>query len=634
MNQFDAMNSHLQLIRLPEDRALVQRWFLRFLADNPRFTALQAAEIAAQVARRWGTDVIRDSYAEAWVTRPLPATRAEWESDGYRVPRDARPLLITGRDGRQVELFPLFDVDLVREDLVGAVDHDRVRQPAPPAEGASDLAEFALHLGERERHAFSHLWKVGAMLHWAGVSPADEAPYLGPLGWIERVNDSSPCRPAPGMGAEDACYLIRIHPDADAKEVLGLGLSLTAQLLIAWTQGRRAGEKLCGNGEGAVSDLELGIVTWVVGRRLGFGNHHANVDAFRFIEHLSDFPAPPSVDWGRIVEVAGVMEDLLTGEFTETLPVPEPPALNIDAVPGLVLDPFGVVDHELAMYRAGVDGADGEAAERWMLAFVASNARFPMGVALALGLQLYRRWGSSVAGDDTRAEWAGSVDVRTVDEWWLRGQVPNPSATLLAAPGTHGQEVYYLLRDETLVADRLAALQSAAEGDPARTQPFRAGPQDAPELAEFTGLVSDREKEMLRNFWRVDVLPVIVDPEEGQSEASLNKDHPPHRLPVTLEEGVNPMFAIIEHFSNWVLAYELGVLHSAPVIGHRYWAASEAESALVAHIAASRLNLDFEPSPLVEEALSRKESTPGIIRWGVIYHAASEVEDVLRGHPS
>lgn len=77
VNQFDAINAHLQLITLPEDRALAQRWFLRFLVANPRYSALQAAEIAVQVFSRWGMDVIRDSISEDWITRPLAATRRE-----------------------------------------------------------------------------------------------------------------------------------------------------------------------------------------------------------------------------------------------------------------------------------------------------------------------------------------------------------------------------------------------------------------------------------------------------------------------------------------------------------------------------------------------------------------------------
>lgn len=632
MNQYDALNAQLRLIRLPEDRGLAQRWFVRFLAANPRFTALQAAEMASQVGSRWGVDIMRESADEDWITRPLPATRAEWESDGYRVPRDARPLLVTGDDGRQVELFLLFDVDLVREDLVGTVDHEVHREPAPPVEGASDLAEFALHMGRRERHAFSHLWKVGVHLCWADVPVEAPAPERGPLGWIEAMKTDPSCRPTSGMRAEDACYCIMIHPDAEGVEVVGLALALTAQLLLAWTQGRRAGKQLCGTGEAHVSDLEVGIVSWVVGRRLGFGNHHANVDAFRFIENLSEFPVPDDVDWGCIVETIGVMEDLLCGADKPELQVLPKPRPAVDDVPGLVSDPFGVVGRELAMRKTDTDG---EAAERWMLEFVASNGRFSVPTALALGWQLFRRWGSTIAGDESRSSWAGTMDIRSVEEWSVRGWVPNPQAVLLVAPGTHGQEVYYLLRDDALVANRLAALQSSADEERDRTLPVRLAPHDAPALEEFDGLVTPREKEMLRNLWRGDMIPVIVDPGDSGTEAPLNRLNPPYRLPVTVQEGVNPMHGIIEHLANWVLAWELGVLNTAPIVGLRFWAATEWESALVAHLAARRLDLDTgEPSPLVEQALSRKETVPGLIRWGVVYHSAARVEDLLRGFPS
>ena len=632
MNQYDAIDAQLRSIRLPEDRGLAQRWLIRFLAANPRFTVLQAAEIASQVGSRWGTEIMRESIGEDWITRPLPATRAEWEADGYRVPRDARPLLVTGADGRQVELFLLFDVDLVRDDLVGTIDHESRREPAPPAEGASDLAEFALHMGRRERHAFSHLWKVGVLLRWADVPVGAPAPERGPLGWVQTVRTDPSCCPTPRMCEEEACYCIVVHPDTEGAEIVGLVLSLIAQLMLAWTQGRRAGQQLCGNGEAHVSNLEIGIVSWVVGRRLGFGNHHANVEAFRFIENLSDFPAPDDVDWGCVIEAIGVMEDLLCGEDKPELQIPPKPRPAIDDVPGLVSDPFGVVGRELAMRK---NDTDGEAAERWMLEFVSSNGRFSMPTALALGWQLYRRWGSAVAGDDSRSAWAGTLDIRSVEEWSVRGWVPNPQSVQLVAPGTHGQEVYYLLRDDALVANRLAALQSSAEEGRDRTVPLRPAPHDAPALTEFDGLVAPQEKEMLRNLWRVEMIPVIVDSVDGGTEVSLDRDTPPYRLPVVVEEGVNPMSEIIEQLSNRVLAWELGVLHTAPIVNQRFWAASEWESALVAHVAARRLDLDVgEPSPLVEEALSRTERVPGLIRWAVVYHAAARVEDLLRGFPT
>lgn len=629
MNLFDAINAHLQLITLPEDRALVQRWFLRFLVANPRYSALQAAEIAVQVSSRWGLDVIRDSICEDWVTRPLPATRREWESDGYRVPRDARPLLVTGEDGRQHELFLLFDVDLVREDLVGAVDHDPVREIAEPAEGACDLGQFALHIDERERRAFSHLWKVGTVLEWADV-PVDEDVHLGPLGWIEPVNRHPSCRPQPTLRPDTACYCLRIHPDAEGPEIVGLGLSLTARLLTACTQGRRAGEQLCGTGEAQVSDLEVGIVTWAVGKRLGFGEHHANVDTFRFIENPSGLPAPRDVDWGRIVETVSVMEDLLCGDLDPMLSVADRERPATDAGPGLAHNPFGVVGSELALFKADEHG---ETAERWVVDFVAENPRFPVGTALALGWQLYRRWGASVTGDVHRLDWVGAVDVRPVEDWALRGWVPRPGASLLVAPGTHGREVYYLLHDDAVVADRLTSLQSAAQVKP-RPLPLRPGPPNAPALEDFAALVSPRELEMLRNLWRTEIIPVIVADLDTGSETDLGRMTPPYRLPVVVEEGVNPMPAVIALLSNWVLAWELGVIDSAPVIGWRYWAASEWESALVAHLATRRLGIDCGRCDRVEEALGRRDTVPGLIRWDMVYHAAAKVEDLLRGFPS
>ena len=155
------------------------------------------------------------------------------------------------------------------------------------------------------------------------------------------------------------------------------------------------------------------------------------------------------------------MEDLLCGGLNSCLTAP-PPAPDSDAVPGLTHDPYGTIGKELALDKAGEHG---EAAERWMLDFVAENPRFPMGTALALGWQLYHRWGMSVAGDASRLNWIGTVDVRPVEEWALRGWVPRPGAELLVAPGTHGQAVYYLLRDDAIVADLVTAFRFDGDAD-------------------------------------------------------------------------------------------------------------------------------------------------------------------------
>lgn len=597
MNTYDAINAHLHHFVLPERRILVRQWLVDFLADNPRLTMFAAAQAGCQVLGRWGTDVLCESRGEPWTTRPLPATRSEWEAEGYRVPENALPLVLTHLDGSQEEMFLLFDVELVDQQRVGSVDHAALRAPAAPHGLTPGLADFALHLSERERVALSNLWRICAVLEWSdGVDP-------GARGRIETAGPDLRCRPCPQLRAEDACYRLLVHPDVPRSRFMPLVLDLVARLLGSWIQGRREGASRRTNRVEQVSDAEVAVVSHVVARRLGLGDPHAGGEP----------DVPDEIDWGRVVETAQVMEDLLEGKQNPLLPVSGSTGLTRTTPRLLVEDPYRETSRELGSIR---DEAARQVAERWLLDFVAGNGRFPVSTALALGLQLHHRWGAGVVGDPSRRDWAHLIELRSVEEWQVRGWVPRPDAAELLVPSGHGREVRYLLRDDVLVADRLAALESEAEVEPDNVALFRPGPADAPELREFAELIPRREVEMLRNLWRTRLLPVLP-----SSDARTEPPCETHvRFPVTCREGESVTLALMRIMATAALAHEMD---AAPVCGF--------EAALVTEVAARRLGVEYESPPIVEEALTRGGDVR--FRWDVVYQTAATVENILSGFP-
>lgn len=597
MNVYDVFHAQLNHFVLPGQRVLVKRWFVDFLVANPRLPAFAAAQAASQLLSRWGADVLTESLGETWTTRPLPATRSEWQADGYRVPDDAQPLMLSHLDGSRTEMFLLFDVELVDEQLVGTIDHLSPREPAAPFGLSPSLSEFSFHLGERERVALSNLWRICTVLEWsADVDPVRE-------GQIEKAGRHLRCRPCSQLRSEDACYRLLIHPDVGRSRAMPLILGLMARLLGSWIQGRREGIPRRSNPVEQVSDAEVAVVSHIVGRRLGLGEPH--------VRGAPD--VPEDIDWGRVVETTQVMEDLLEGKQNPLLPVGTTDGQTPVTPRLLVKDPYREVARELNEIR---DEGERQVAERWLLDFVAGNGRFPVSTALALGSQLYHRWGADVVGDLSRRDWLDTIELRSVEEWRARGWVPRPEAAELLVPSGQGREAHYFLRDDVLVADRLAALESEAEAEPDNVALFRPGPADAPALAEFAELIPWREVEMLRNLWRYRLVVSLPTSDPGAADPDVTH----LRFSVDQVEGESVTVGLIRMIATSVLTHEMG---TAPVCG---W-----EAALVAEVAARRLGVEYHPASLLEEALTREEGIQ--FRWDVIYQTAATVESMLSGFP-
>lgn len=604
MNLYEMINPHLNQFMLPEDRVFVRRWLLEFLVANPRLSVSAAAQAGCQLLTRWGTDVLRESIDESWPTRPLPATRSEWSSDGYLVPENARPLVIHSQEGCRIELFQLFDVELVDRDRVGTIDHEAVREPAEPHDLAPTLLEFSAHLGARERAALSYLWRIAAVLEWA-----DEGDSELPA-WVEQGNHTQPCRPCPETGREEACFRILIHPSVEGPAVMHQVLSLVAGLLGALVQGRRERTPHRVAPVEQISEAEVTLVSHLVGLRMGFGSEW----------ETAELDLPREIDWGRAVKTAQVLEDLLQGLPNSSFPVGGSIAGTPQGPPLLVLDPFREVERDLDALRHRKDRA---IVEQWMLDFVARNGRFPLPTALALGWQLYQRWGVDVIGDVSRPYWIGIIELRSEDEWQVRGWVPRPDASALIAPSGRGREIHYFLRDDVIVADRLASLESESQPDPENLALYRPGPADAPELTEFRALIPQREVEMLRNLWRDRIMPCL--PTQGGTDLSLPEFHgqPHHRLEVAPRAGQSATLAVLEELSIRGLENELGDAHGRLTVA---W-----ETAIVLDIVARRLGIEYEPPLLVEEAISRRSDTP--LHWGPIFRTAATMENSLNGFP-
>lgn len=605
MNLYEMINPHLTQFILPEDRAFVRRWLLEFLIANPRLSASAAAQVGCQLLSRWGTDVLRESREESWSTRPLPATRDEWVSEGYRVPEDARPLVIHTPDGCRLEFFLLFDVELVDHDLVGTVDHEAVREPAEPHELAPTLLEFAAHLSERERAALSYLWRIGAVLEWADEGDSDSP------GWVEQGNQGQPCRPSPETRGEGACYRILLHPSVEGPAVMHHVLPLVAGLLGALIQGRREGAPHRVAPAEQISEAEVTLVSHIVGMRMGFGSPWKT----------AELDLPRAIDWGRAVMTVQVLEDLLQGLPNPLFPTAGFIERTPQGPPLLVQDPFHEVGRGLEARR---HRKDRKIAEQWMLDFVARNGRFPLPTALALGWQLYQRWGVDVVSDFSRPYWVDVIELRSEDEWQARGWVPRPDASAMIVPSGRGREVHYYLRDDVMVADRLASLESESEPDPENLALYRPGPADAPALAEFADLIPRREVELLRNLWRERIIPCL--PTHGGPDLSSLEIHgqPHHRLEVTPHAGQSATLAVLEELSIRGLENGWGAARDDVTPA---W-----ETALVLEITALRLGIEYEPSPLVAEAISRGSAAP--LRWGRIFRTAATLENSLNGFPN
>lgn len=603
MKPYDAISSHLNHFLRREERMVVRRWLLEFLVSNPRFPVTAAAQIGDQLIGRWGSDILRESRGETWSTNPLPATREEWEADGHRVPEDTRPIVINTIDGCSLELFLLFDVELADRELVGTVDHTAVAEPAQPHEDAPTLAEFAPHLGRRERAALSYLWRIGTVLEWA------EGSGHGATGWIETAGRDHRCRPVPQLRGAEACHRIVISRDLEGPVVLHRVLALVARLLSSLIQGRREGISWGGGFAEQIPESEVAVVSHLVGMRLGLG----------VPQDTEELDVPDEIDWSRALETAQVMEDLLQGLPNPAFPVGGTTGHTRSLPQVLVEDPYREVGQQLSN---GLQAAEREAVERWMVDFVAGNGRFPLPTALALGWELYRRWGTQVVGDDSRHDWVGTVELRSVEEWEVRGWVPRPEAEAMVVPSGQGRAVDYLLRDDVIVADRLAALESEADPDPENLALFRPGPADAPALPQFAELIPRREVEMLRNLWRERIIPTLTAGDGVEPGVPEIHGQAHHRMAVLPAVGQSPTLAAIEELALRSLAQdpETGLDDSAPK-----W-----EIALVSHITARRLGVEYVTCELVERALSRGSETPPL-RWGAVFRTAATVENTLNG---
>lgn len=603
MKPYDAISAHLNHFVLAEDRVLVRRWLLEFLVSNPHFPVTATAQIGNQLISRWGTDMLRESHGETWSTNPLPATREEWEADGHRVPEGTRPIVLDTMDGCRLELFLLFDVELVDEERVGTIDHTAVADLVQPHELAPTLAEFVPHLGRRERSALSYLWRIGTVLEWA------EGSGHAASGWIESSGREHSCWPVPELGRDEACHRIIISRDLEGPAVLHRVLILLARLLGALIQGHREGMSRGSGLVEQVPDTEVAVVSHLVGRRLGLA----------VPQDTGQLAVPEEIDWSRALETTEVMEDLLQGLANPVFPGAVTPGHTRAAPPVLVRDPYRAIGQELTGNRSA---AEQEQVERWLVDFVAGNGRFPLPTALALGWGLYLRWGSIVVGDPSRSSWVGTIELRSVEEWQVRGWVPRPRAQAMVVPSAQGWAVEYLLRDDVVVVDRLAALESAAEPEPENLALFRPGPAAAPALPQFAELIPRREVEMLRNLWRGRIIPCLPDAEGTGPDAPELQGQAHHRLELTPAAGQSPTLAAIEELSRRLFAHdpETGISDTAP----------EWEIALVTHITARRLGVEYQTCDLVEQALSRGVGAPSL-HWGAIFRTAATVESTLSG---
>lgn len=127
---------------------------------------------------------------------------------------------------------------------------------------------------------------------------------------------------------------------------------------------------------------------------------------------------------------------------------------------------------------------------------------------------------------------------------------------------------------------------------------------------------------MLRNLWRERIIPYLPDAEGAEPGVPEIRGQAHHRLEVAPSAGQSLTLAAIEELALRSLAQdpETGIDENAPK-----W-----EIALVSHIAARRLGVEYETCELVEQALGRGAHAPPL-RWGAVFRTAATVETTLSG---
>lgn len=279
-------------------RAAVERWMLEFAAINVQLTACQAMVAAEQLARRYGS--LKISARAMWdeLCRTPLRTELEWSMSGLFPRASARPIIVPGSHGEDVELFLAADITgAPRDELIEKV---RWRTVGEPEFSTPDFEDFAGCVGERERAMFGKLYEANGLVQWNFSLPDSVPCYL---------DLDEPEEEELGSGILYHYDLNpMIPPQAAMGLVLGMVTEVTALHLLGGLDDTEEEEI---DVRDLASDLELDLITWLAARRLRQQVRPGPAAAQWFDSPGS--PAPATLRWALVFDAAGSVEGLMLG---------------------------------------------------------------------------------------------------------------------------------------------------------------------------------------------------------------------------------------------------------------------------------------------------------------------------------
>ncbi|MDO5512794.1 hypothetical protein [Corynebacterium sp.] len=613
---FDDLDTRIRSIDHPRARAALERWLFAFVSENRRFSVPEALLLGWQWSTKWNIETIISDSTQDWLLHPEPATLAEWAAEGFVVNPDALPLLLPAADGGTVEYHTLYDTVSVEDDESEVRPSARL-EPLPAHPEAHDYAEFAGRVDARGRVMLGHLWQIGTVVEWG-------TEFEDCLHWVREGSVDRVLPARPDMRGDDSFLRCIINTDTAGWDVMTLVLRFLAETAATMTLGRRARRRVRGYIGDHTSHLELGLAADLARRRLGVGEFYPNGDVHHFWEE-ADEAQPADVRWWLVYQAAQLIEDLLLGHGPGPDPDPE-----VGIAKDLLLSPLPYINDQLMSLWPN----DSAAAATWVRDFVTANPRYPVPEAAQLAWQLRERLGDDLDSADV-AEWAGEVDIRTVEEWEACGFSPRAGAQPLYSLGSHGGVVRHHLRDDVEVEDWSTALLDDTlrweRNDPGHHRP---PPEGTPALVSLVGHVDDYEHALLRNATEVCLHVEVVDVDEDLDLWSGEGDEEMF-VPVIATPLRSVMRMAMDRLVNVIVATQSGtLLDSDPVDGRFPVPCSLLEEELAVYVAARRLGVDPGALSVEGEAIVSGGGVPpsDLVRWGLVLDAADALEDVLRGY--
>lgn len=289
----------LRQIGDPEQRRVVERWLLEFAAVNVQLDVTQAVVAGEQLARRYGHWAIADERTWDRLCRVPLRTELEWSLQGLFPADFARPVTVPGSHGEEIELF-------LPEDVPGASLSERTspvvhREVGGSESLAPDFADFADHVGERERAMFRQITDLHGLVRWEPDLPDDVDCHLD----LEDPEETE-------LYGGDIFFHLNLSPFLMHRSVMERVLEMMTHLTVLYLTGALEDpEEEFSHAMEVASPLELELATWLAARRLRLEARPGPGVAVWL--SLPDMPAPEGMRWALVFDLADAVEGTLLG---------------------------------------------------------------------------------------------------------------------------------------------------------------------------------------------------------------------------------------------------------------------------------------------------------------------------------